>query len=506
MNDEQHTEFRDDEEVQITDLDTPDSLRYKWAVRISNLTRKSLTTPWLYYALAGIMLLVLLGAFFQWAASIPPAPGSSTPYVLNATNAQGLIFIQNSNYTLAAYQATTERILWRTNLPTVATLKVARQTLYSYFFLAPAQTELEALDMKTGKVLWHDTLPATLTTTSNETSLAQSSPDFILSGNTVYIQDIDGLIYAIADSTGQIQWTHQADVNPAEQNVGFQVQNGMLAFLDLYFTVHILNASTGQEILHFPARYNVLPSIDGQMIYALPTPGESPIQVFHVPDGQLLWTYPLPADTSVVRESDGVVYLNAAAGATLLALRGNDGQRLWTYQTSDKQPAINVFFGTNDTIYLLQQDATVVSIRGSDGAVLWQTRMPELQNQVSALTTLLVDQGTIVLFNRFGSILAQPTTTYALRASNGQILWRSAQIVAYPWSLAGTLYAMQSNGQLDAWREDDGQHLWSYKAQTDTSIVEHLLPISNLLFLLSDTGTLYILRTSDGKLLWRYPL
>ncbi len=507
--DGQNIECTDDEEIWITDLDAPDSPQHKRAARIISLTRKSLTTPWIRSGLYGIVILILLGVFFQWLRSTPATPntpGVPAPYVLNTTNSQGLIFIQSSNYTLAAYQAATGRILWHTSLPAAATLEAVHQTLYVYFVTTSSKTELEALNVNTGKVIWHDALPAAFTYEPEEVPGTQTSPAFFwfLDNNALYIQDISGLISAIDASTGQIKWTHQTN-NPSNQSRGFQVQNGMIEFVAANATTHILNASTGQDIVDLPARYRLLPTIDGNMIYALPPPSVSPIQVFHAPDGQQLWAYPLPDGTWAQTEINGVVYLGAAAGATLIALRGSDGHRLWTYQASDGQPMVSTFFAENSVGYLLQQDATLVSIRISDGSVLWRTHIPELQHQVSTSTTYFLDQGTLLLFNSDSTTSTQPMLTYALRASDGQILWHNAQILTYPLLLAGVLYTMQNNGQLDAWRESDGHHLWGYSTPVGTRIIGKFLPSSPLLFLLSRTGMLSTLRTNDGKLLWRYP-
>ena len=96
---------------------------------------------------------------------------------------------------------------------------------------------------------------------------------------------------------------------------------------------------------------------------------------------------------------------------------------------------------------------------------------------------------------------------YILRASDGHLLWRSPDetITSIPMALNGTFYAWQNNGQLDAWGESDGQHLWGYSAPIGSSMVGHLPQGSPLLFLFDPIGTFYILRASSGKLLWRYP-
>jgi outer membrane protein assembly factor BamB len=204
---------------------------------------------------------------------------------------------------------------------------------------------------------------------------------------------------------------------------------------------------------------------------------------------------------------DGMIYLSAAAGSTLIALRGSDGHQLWTYHSSDSQPTATTFFAENGISYLIQHDATVVGIRVSDGQVLWRTQIAALQNQIlQTIGFFSLDQGNLVLSSQDPQNLSA-MVVYILRASDGHLLWRSPDepITSRPIALNGILYAWQNNGQLDAWRESDGQYLWGYRAPIGSSIVGHLTQGPPLLFLLDPIGTLSILRSSDGELLWRYP-
>jgi outer membrane protein assembly factor BamB len=281
------------------------------------------------------------------------------------------------------------------------------------------------------------------------------------------------------------------------------VRNGVVVFLSANSTLHFLNATTGQEFLSLPPDPTVsFPSIDGQIIYQGP-PDNAPsasIRAFHIPDGRLLWTYPLPKDTSVQAEKDGMIYLSAAANSTVIALRGSDRHLLWTYHSSDGQPVANTFFAENGIGYLFQQDATVVGIRVSDGQVLWRTQIAALKNQNLQTLTLKLDQGNLVLYPR-GSALPMSV----LHGSDGHLLWSSSATITDPIPLNGTLYEWQNNGQLDAWRESDGQHLWSYRAPIGSSIGGSLTEGSPLLFLFDPVGTFSVLRATDGKLLWRSP-
>jgi len=502
--------FTNEEAVQITDLDPIDSPQRKRAAYIAGVLRAGLTTPWIRYGLSGLLILILLGALaLQWQRPAPTKPNvarMAAPSFLSATSAQGLVFIQSTFYTLAAYQVTTGRLRWRTSLPNAATLDTDGQTLYCYFATATG-TLLEALNTTTGKVLWHDALPPALPTEGLIFSRGPTGPALFYNKHALYVQSATSLIYAIQASTGQILWTHQADNSMTVPEETFWVLNDVIEYISPKSITHLLDATTGQEILSLPpggyGYGSTLPTVDGQIVYTLPPPGSPSIHAFHIPDGKLLWSYSLTNHTWAQTEADGIVYLGAAEGDTLIALRGSDGHQLWSYHASDGQPVINTLSIENGTAYLVQQDGTVVAIRPGDGFVLWHTRIKTLGNQISQTSSLLLDNGNLVLFDQ-QTFTALPI--YVLNASNGHLLWSSSRPIANFSAFAGTLYSLGNNGQLDAWRESDGQHLWSYSAPVGTNIFWQLAYNQpSLLFLLDYTSTLRALRTSDGKLLWHYP-
>jgi outer membrane protein assembly factor BamB len=244
-------------------------------------------------------------------------------------------------------------------------------------------------------------------------------------------------------------------------------------------------------------------------MYLLPSSNapSASIRAFHLPDGRLLWTYPLSTDVSIQAEMDGMLYLSAAANSTLIALRASDGHRLWTYRSSDGQPAANTFVAANGIVgYLFQQDTTVVAIRESSGQVLWRTQVTALKNRdyQTFPFTLTLDQGNLVFYPQGPqNSLALPVSV--LRASDGHLLWSRPEANTNLILLNGTLYGLQNNGQLDAWRESDRQHLWSSSMPSGSSFVGSLTEGSPLLFLLDPVGTFYVLRATSGKLLWHYP-
>ncbi len=420
-----------------------------------------------------------------------------------------MLFVEAYDRSLAAYQLTTGRQLWRTTLPAPASLGAHGQFLYCIFSKDAKHTTLEALDARNGHVVWSDSLLAVTTTFgSTQTSTSRfAEPTFVYQDNTIYVQNIHDQVIAIQSDNGQSKWTYQASIHQQDSSSNtllwkgiINVQNGVLTWVSSDNTIHILNISTGQEILSFPpTSFAVVPTTDGQTLYTLPPPGAPTIQAFHLPDGRLLWNKPLAKGSWAQYEADGMVYLGAAEGATVIALRGSDGKQLWSYHASDNRPVINTFVTADGFGYLLQQDATLVCLRLSDGQLLWQRQVNEAKGVIDQTMDLIVEQDTLLLFDT-NSNLATPFSV--LNRKDGHLLWQLKGLTTFPFFRAGVLYNIENRGQVDAWRLADGKHLWSFAAPAGTTVFSET---SDLLLLLSPARTLLVVRIADGRMLWHYP-
>lgn len=206
----QDTEFTDDE-VQITDLDPLDSPQHRRALLVARILKKSLGARRVRYTLSGVLLLILLGTLLlQWPRPAPAISNAATMpnrAFLSATTAGGLLFVQGSDFTLAAYQLATWHVRWKTRLPAAADIQTVGQMLVCAFATPEHQTILEALAENTGKMLWHDTLPTTLPDVI-QISRGQATPGFLsgflASTNALYIQGTNDTVYAIQASSGQV--------------------------------------------------------------------------------------------------------------------------------------------------------------------------------------------------------------------------------------------------------------------------------------------------------------
>jgi outer membrane protein assembly factor BamB len=96
---------------------------------------------------------------------------------------------------------------------------------------------------------------------------------------------------------------------------------------------------------------------------------------------------------------------------------------------------------------------------------------------------------------------ASSNSLYALRTSDGSLLWKYPASVL--WAVEhGTVYIEGGNDSFYALRANDGTVLWQYDMSKDVSSV--VAVVDGLVYFSSSNNlTLYTLRASDGRRLWQ---
>jgi outer membrane protein assembly factor BamB len=149
-------------------------------------------------------------------------------------------------------------------------------------------------------------------------------------------------------------------------------------------------------------------------------------------------------------------------------------------------------------------DNAVYALRVSDGSLLWR-----FNTNVSVDDSPLVANG--VVYVR-ANVAQGPGYlagyVFALRASDGTLLWRFTRgnYVSTPTVVNGVAYVGSGDGTLSALRASDGTLLWRYT--TKGTVDDSPLVVNGVVLVNAnvDQGPayLYALRASDGSLLWRY--
>jgi outer membrane protein assembly factor BamB len=152
--------------------------------------------------------------------------------------------------------------------------------------------------------------------------------------------------------------------------------------------------------------------------------------------------------------------------------------------------------------YLGTTDNAVYALRTSNGALLWRSKIDG-----SVDTRPLVANGIVYVTSFVGQI--GPGYAYALRASDGSLLWRytsdSYCYISPSMTDSSVVYVASQEG-ISALGASTGTLLWHFATQGSASWQP--LEVNGIVYASSSInggpGTLYALRVSDGVSLWQY--
>ncbi len=260
-------------------------------------------------------------------------------------------------------------------------------------------------------------------------------------------------------------------------------------------------------------------------------------------DGAMLWHQKIEgsADQAPL-VANGVVYVTSYVGqlgpAYAYALRASDGSLLWRYSNNNYS---NLSLSTSDSnvVYVTSQDG-ISALNTSNGAMLWHFAATD----TGSPATLEVNG--VVYFSSSSNNTSG--TLYALRASDGSLIWKYATngYTNTPEVTNGVVYIASGAVTLAALRATDGHQIWKHSIDANmaqslqlvngvlyTTVTKITLPpsahtanplqgatdIGALLWstlqnapavktvpLKQGTSSVYAIRASDGAILWHYPM
>jgi outer membrane protein assembly factor BamB len=374
-----------------------------------------------------------------------------------------------------------------------------------------------------------------------------------LADGVAYLGTFDNYVYALRISDGRVLWRRQVD---GSVNTPPLVSNG-LVYVSTYIgqdgpgEVYALQTNNGSVLWrHTSMGYMYMtPSEDGSILYVA---GQDGVDALWSSDGSTLWHFATKgAGSDVPVVADGVVYATSSSNGqagTLDALDANTGRLLWQYQEGGY---VSVSIVSNGVAYVDSDDGSLAALRTSDGHTLWQRQIDsnlvqplQLVNGViytsvtkitysSAMQSSSPFQGLAsigsLLLNAWQAATNVPaiplkegaSTVYAVRASDGAILWRYpllngqdswtdwftvANGVVYVSAFsatsqtsAGDVYALQSSNGAVIWH--DTLPLNPYNAVLANGIIYLSSSDGN-----SGSGAVYAIRADDGAYQWSYPI
>jgi len=295
------------------------------------------------------------------------------------------------------------------------------------------------------------------------------------------------------------------------------------------------------------APYRGILAAENDIVYVSDYEGhQESIAALQARNGRKLWS---KATSAHVHVDHGLVYLSHSG--TVTALNGSTGVPRWTIKQSSVS-VLQVFAGV---IYILDEQGQLRALRADSGTPLWQASLDRIffYSSLGDNFLYLRTNDFIVLYQ--GVVYVRTDRVYALRASDGHLLWSfslkrmslsslevvndmvyfllDGQVVALKASdgkllwqsrrgipylslliAEGILYASDNEGStpniIDAFQAYDGHLLWHHDADEQFSL-HGLASQGSLLYLLTgpsedirqNDSSLIVLQGKSGKVLWR---
>ena len=217
------------------------------------------------------------------------------------------------------------------------------------------------------------------------------------------------------------------------------------------------------------------------------------------------WTKPI-----VVNE---VVYAGATSSASLnrygrpslnwvniYAFDGSSGKELWSYQApfrSITDLAVSdgkVYFGSwggggyKDAVGNQLPEDSLIALDVSNGELLWKTSVPIFYS------TPVAGNGKVFMNSGYSAL--------ALDSTNGNIIWNYTAkdaLTSPPTLVNDVLYIRGRDANLYALRAENGEEIWSYRADGGFSSA---LVVNGIVFAPCSDGQIYSLNAASGAKLW----
>jgi len=249
----------------------------------------------------------------------------------------------------------------------------------------------------------------------------------VVVNGTVYLQDLDANVYAIALATGKLRWEHQINVaevtGPGPDGVAV---SGGVVYGDTPTSVFALNASTGAVIwsdnsllTSGQGTFEIQPQVAGGRVYLASAYGSGPgggvLMALDAASGKLAWRF----NSLVGNDAPGVTALGLGSGGSWQTpLVGSDGSVTFgignPYQSIGEaitQPARQLYTDSE-----LNLDAATGKLRW-----YYQAIPNDFMDHDMQASPIAADAGrtpAIIGSGKMGIV-------YAMNASTGALLWKT---------------------------------------------------------------------------------
>lgn len=434
------------------------------------------------------------------AVSISP---SWYGHEVGLTIVDGVAYASSVHGTVSALRITDGSLLWR--YTTRGSVYESPLVVNGVVYVDSADKSVYALRASDGSLLWR------YTTAGGFDGYPLAAP--VMVNGVVYTSTQDGVVYALRASDGSLLWHYKTGGSIYET---LEVVDGVVyAFSDIggldafNGRLYALRASDGSQLWHmtYGQIYDPPIIVNGVAYFVayVSNSDKGTLYALRASDGSLLWRYTSPAGSlgstlgslGSLLVIHGVVYAIVIEPKPKTASTGQGGFLLQMYTdivlTNLKKPAKGPDKGEGGI-------ASVYALRASDGTVLWHYKLDN-GGMDSGITWLTAADGVTYLGATFGP---EMNYIYAFRSSDGALLWRSAVDYGLPsnGSIVNGVAYLYADDFIYALRTSDGVLLWHYIIYE--SFLGTPILVGDSLYIGSSSGFIYALRASNGALLWRY--
>jgi outer membrane protein assembly factor BamB len=250
------------------------------------------------------------------------------------------------------------------------------------------------------------------------------------------------------------------------------------------------------------------PVIGGGTLFVVDTAGV--VHAFDAATGGRRWSHRIEVERDLrvaafgggASFADGKVYATNGAG-DVVALDAATGAEIWRVKPAGPlRGAPTVAF---NTVYVMTQDNQIHALSASDGSLLWQETAATGQSGVFGVAAPAAGQGTVIAGYSQGEVVAY-------RYENGRNLWSDAlartsistqvgtltDVDADPIIDDGRVYALGQGGRMAAYELVTGQRIWELSlAGISTPAIA-----GEWLFTLTDDSRLLAIARSTGRARW----
>ena len=330
---------------------------------------------------------------------------TDTPLQAQPIIASGNLYFLDQDGFLNAYQIARSQLLWRVDIAPSGRSDIGESFggglafAQNRLFIATAFGSALSVDSRNGRILWR-----------KENRVPYRSAPSVINGR-VYFLSFNNHVHVLDMTNGNLIWQHQSTAEP-----------------DSILMATAIAGSSKQV---------VLPYNSGEVFS------------FNSDDYALIWTDNfVPTAQSLFPSSagfvappvmdDAFVYLTSNA-SQMVAVRLDDGQRLWTQNVN----GVQMPWLSGKQIYILANDGFVLCLNKANGLVIWRKRLPKTEGEIAWFGPVLAG-GALFLSSSQGSILA-------LSPKNGRLISHQKYAPSFqsaPMIVDEVLYLISSDNKI----------------------------------------------------------